>query len=827
MTNQKHGLTRRSALGSVLGAVGVSAIPAAIPANAQYQAANPQVKAFEDKLYRATPLPLSSVRLTGGPLKAAQDSDATYLLALEPDRMLAYYRVVAGLPQKAEPYGGWDGGKRNLTGHIAGHYLSAVSYMYASTGNAAFKDRADYIVKELKEVQDKNGDGYLGALENGRRCFDAVARGEIKSGGFDLNGEWSPWYTLHKTYAGLHDAFKFTGNRTALEVEIKYGQWAEGILSKLNDAQIQKMLNTEFGGMNETFADLYAETGDQRWLEMSWKFHHRSFIDPLTRHIDNLGGKHGNTSIPQLIGVAARYSYTGNAGDLMAASFFWDRVVQHHTYCTGGHGQNEYFGEPDKLAERVDGRTSESCNIYNMLKLTRMLFALQPDVHYADFQERALFNHVLGSIDPEGRTCYMVPVGRGVRHEYQDMQRSFTCCVGSGMENHGLHGNGIYYEAGSRLWVNIYAPSTAEWTSQGAKLEMSTDFPEGESAKLSVTLRAPKELTLSLRRPFWAGEGFAAKVNGEPVALEGPSNASSYVNIKRTWKTGDVVELALPKALRLEATPDNPRVSAVMWGPLALAGDLGPEPQMGQRGGGGGRGGQGMSAFKASLPKTPVLLAALKPPSEWVKPVAGKQGDFTTNGVVRIPGEPGPAAEMPLTPFYRTHHRTYAIYFDMFTPPEWDAKQAEYSAEVERQRKLEASTVGFAQPGEIRPERDYGYQAGGGSAIHPMKGDAGRRTTSWMSFEMPVDASVASSLVVTYFNAEQVRQPQRFRIEVDGRKVADEEIVRGGPQHFVDKTYPIPTDAAAGKQKVTVKFVAADGALAGSVFGVRVVRAGN
>ena len=354
------------------------------------------VRAIETTLVRARPVPLDRVRLTGGPLKHAQELDGAYLLALDPDRMLAFYRVRAGLTQKAQPYGGWDGGGRNLTGHIAGHHLSAVSLMFLATGDQQFKERATYIVSELKAVQDAQKDGYLGALEKGREAFAAVSRGEIKSGGFDLNGLWSPWYVLHKTFAGLRDAYRYTGNRTALELATKFAAWAEGVLAPLNDAQIAAMLNTEHGGMNEVLADLYADTGDARWLALSRRFEHHAFTDALKRGQDNLAGKHGNCQIPKLIGSAARYGYTGDAGDLLAASFFWDRVVQHHTYATGGHGLAEYFGPADQLGTRVDGRTCESCNVYNMLKLTRRLFSYDPDPFYADFHERALFNHILG-----------------------------------------------------------------------------------------------------------------------------------------------------------------------------------------------------------------------------------------------------------------------------------------------------------------------------------------------------------------------------------------------------------------------------------------------
>ncbi len=628
----------------------------------------------------ARPIPLSSVRVTGGPLKRAQDLNAEYLLKLEPDRMMAYYRKRAGLEPKAQGYTGWDGDGRNLTGHIAGHYLSGVSLMFAATGDPRFKERADYIVKEMKEVQDKNGDGYLGAVEGLREKFAEVSKGNIKSTFFDLNGLWSPWYTLHKTYAGLRDAYRFTGNRTALELEIKYAAWAETIMSKLTPEQTQQMLNTEFGGMNEVLADLYADTGDKRWLNLSRRFDHNAFLDPLKRREDKLAGQHGNTQVPKMLGVLMQYIYTGEKSDGDAAEFFWDAVVNDHSYATGGHGKDEYFGPPDQLAERVDGRTNETCNVYNMLKMTRRLFALHPDIKYAEFEEKALFNHILASIDPEdGRMCYMVPVGRGVRHEYQDMFRSFTCCVGSGMESHGLHGDGIYYESDDRLWVNIYVPSTATWKAAGATVSMDTTFPEGDAATVKFTLQKPKSFTLALRRPSWAGNGFEVEVNGKNVNVSGPG---SYVEIKRTWKTGDAVALVLPKTLRIEGLPDNKNRAALMWGPLVLAGDLGPE----RRGG--------------PADPVPSFVTAEKPVGEWLQPVPDRLGVFRSVGVGRKPD--GAANEVEFVPFYRLHRRTYAVYWDLYDAESWARKLEELTAEKAKRQRLEAATVAFCAARRFR-----------------------------------------------------------------------------------------------------------------------------
>ena len=753
----------------------------------------------------ARPFPLSSVRITGGPLKRAQDLNADYLLKLEPDRMMAYYRKRAGLEPRAQGYPGWDGDGRNLTGHIAGHYLSGVSLMFAATGDARFKQRADYIVKEMKEVQYKNGDGYLGAVEGLREKFAEVSKGNIKSTFFDLNGLWSPWYTLHKTYAGLRDAYRFTGNRTALELEIKFAAWAETILTKLTPEQTQQMLNTEFGGMNEVLADLYADTGDKRWLNLSRRFDHHAFLDPLKRREDKLSGQHGNTQVPKMLGVLMQYIYTGEKADGVAAKFFWDAVVYDHSYATGGHGKDEYFGPRRELAERVDGRTGETCNVYNMLKMTRRLFALDPDPKYAEFEEKALFNHILGSIDPEdGRTCYMVPVGRGVRREYQDMFRSFTCCVGSGMESHGLHGDGIYYESGDRLWINMYVPSTAEWKEAGVTLTMDTTLPEGETATLKLTMPRPRTFTLVFRCPSWVNVGFTVKVNGKEVRdYFGPA---SYGHLKRRWKTGDTVSFVLPKTLWFEALADNQNRGALMWGPLVLAADLGPE----RRGG--------------PTEPIPSLVTDEKPVVEWLQPVPDSLGVFRTARAGRNLEDQ--AQEVEFLPFYRLHRRTYAVYWDLYNRDEWSKKIEELVAQRAKQQKLEAATVAFLQPGEGEREKAFNQQ-GEETTPERVLGRAGRRAKKWFSFDLPVESGKPLTLVVTY-NPEE-RAKRTFEIMVDGQRVGEGTIERfppGSPTgRFYDLDYQIPPELVKEKKKVTVRVQATGGNETATVFGLRIVRA--
>ena len=764
------------------------------------------------KTIKLNPLPLNHVRLTGGPLKAAQDADAKYLLELEPDRMLAFLRQRAGLKPKATGYGGWDGPGRNLTGHIAGHYLSAVSLMWAATGDVRFKERADYIVEQLKEIQSAQGDGYIGALEDGdgvdgKQRFVDLSNGIIRSGGFDLNGLWSPWYVQHKLFAGLRDAYRYTDNTDALQIETKFAEWVEKILSKLNDDQLQSMLGTEFGGMNEVLAELYADTGDQRWLALADKFHQKAIIDPLSNGRDVIAHTHGNTQVPKLYGELIRYVYTGNQSDEDSAKYFWDRVVNHYTFATGGHGKNEYFGEPDKLNDMVDGRTAETCNVYNMLKMTRTLFSVEPDIRYADFHERALFNHILASQDPrDGTVTYMLPVGRGVQHEYQRMFDDFTCCVGTSMESHALHGAGIYYYKGSEeFWIGLYAPSIARWDSAGVEVVMATDFPIGPSASVKIRTKAPKKFTLALRRPYWAGDGFTVKVNGQPLKYISP--ADSYIKINRVWREGDTVDLNLPKQLRKEPLPDNPSRMAFMWGPLVLAGDLGPETRAGEE-----------NEENSPAPSAPPLVISDQPLQQWLTPESGKPGWFKTTGV-------GLAHDIEFAPFYELPRRTYAVYWDVFTPEEWNRRSTEYKADQEKEQKLQAATIAFAQPGEMQSERDFN-EHGDDSAPILWHGRHGRAGKGWFSLDMPVESARRVDLRVTY--GGNARRKSTLDILIDGKKIGDHAELPLSPEQespFVEVDYAIPPELIAGKPRVTVRFQATEGNEIRGVFGVRTVRA--
>ena len=746
---------------------------------------------------QARPFELKDVRLLEGPFKHAQDLQQQWLLELEPDRLLAWFRKEAGLEPKAPVYGGWE--SRGVAGHCLGHYLTGCALMVQSTGDDRFRRRVDYIVDELAACQEANGNGYVAAIPEGKRVFAEVARGEIRSAGFDLNGSWVPFYTLHKLFAGLIDAYRLCGNEQALAVNKKLADWLDKTLSGLDHDQMQRILACEHGGMNEVLADLYADTGDERYLKLSRRFHHEFVLDPLTQQVDRLNGLHANTQIPKLVGLARRYELTGDENDRKAATFFWDRVVNHHSYCTGGHCINEHFGPPDTLNDRLGVNTTETCNVYNMLKLTRHLFMWEADAQVADFYERALYNHILSSHHPgDGRVIYNLTLEMGGYKRYQTKFDSFTCCVGTGMENHAKYGANIYFHTDEKLYVNLFTASELNWQAQGLKLRQETRFPDEPSTTLTIACKEPVELALCIRHPYWIKEGFGITVNGRPVSAA--STPSSYAVVRRTWKDGDRIDVKLPMSLRLESMPDNPNRVAVLYGPIVLAGDLGL-----------------VDNPAATHPDfVPVLLTEGRPVDEWMEPVSEQPCVFRTQDV-------GRPHDVTMKPFFRTHERRYSIFWDLFTEAQWRARQAEYQAERERRRQMELATVDFFQPGEMQPERDHNLQGQRTEAGDAM-GRKWRHAVDggWFSFAMKVLPDEPMQLVCTFWGDDA--GGRTFDILIDGKKLVTQMLEHNKPGTFYDETYPIPAALTQGKSRVTVRFQAHPGRTAGGLFGARMMK---
>jgi DUF1680 family protein len=601
------------------------------------------------------PFDLSEVKLLDSPFKQAMDLNARYLLSLEPDRFLHYFRVNAGLKPKGPAYGGWEG-PTSGAGRCLGHYLSALSLQYRATGDSRFKERVDYIVSELGICQQTNG--FLSAQANLAEPFAALAAGH----GDALLKSRVPWYIQHKMFAGLRDACCLTGNEQARQILIRLANWAAAVTAKLTRDQFQIMLKQEYGGMLEVLVDVYALTGERQYLALARRFQDDLTFGPLAAKMDTLAQRHANTMIPKLTGAVRLYELTGEVPAGASAEYFWNQVVDHHTYAVGGNSEQERFGPPDRLPLTTE--TAETCNTYNMLKLTRQLFCLVPEVKYGDYYERAVYNQILASQDPrQGMFAYFISLKPGHFKTYSTPFESFWCCVGTGMENHTQYGNGIYYHDPNNLYVVLYIPSQLTWTARNVTIQQETDYPTGGDMRFTIKCARPTAFSFKFRYPGWAAAGMAIKVNGQAIKLD--THPGEFASVGRDWRNDDQVQVQFPLNLRAESLPGAPATKAFFFGPVLLAGDLGttnlpaPIPYASDH----------RIYCDFPDPKVPVLVMDDQPLENWMKPVAGEPLSFHTANA-------GRPADVILRPFYQLHYQRYTVYWDVLSPDQWQKQQA-------------------------------------------------------------------------------------------------------------------------------------------------------
>ena len=750
---------------------------------------------------KAEPLPLNAVRLRPSIYATAVETNRRYLYRLDPDRLLHNFRLYAGLKPKAEIYGGWE--SDTIAGHTLGHYMSALVLTWQQTGDTEMRRRADYIVAELAEAQAKRGNGYVGGLGrkrpdgtivDGEEIFPEIMAGKIKSGGFDLNGSWSPLYTVHKLFAGLLDIHGGWGNAQALSVAVGLGGYFARVFAALDDARLQEVLGCEYGGLNESFAELYQRTGDRQWLALAERIYDRKVLDPLVAGKDQLANFHANTQVPKLIGLARIHEITGNPAPAAGARFFWDTVTQHHSYVIGGNADREYFSEPDTIARHITEQTCEHCNTYNMLKLTRHLYGWQPQAALFDFYERAHLNHVMAAQNPEdGGFTYMTPLMTGMAREFSTPKDdAFWCCVGSGMESHAKHGESIFWQGGDALLVNLYIPAEARWERRGATVTLDTAYPmEGQATLRFTRLDRAGRFPVALRVPGWTQGQAVVEVNGQPVE---PVFDRGYAVVERRWKAGDSVAIRLPLELRVEPTPGDDSVVAVVRGPMVMAADLGsvetpwnsPDPAM--------VGAHPLAAFT---------------------PAEGAPARYATRGVFR-------PADLSFVPFFSQYDRRSAVYFKRFTEAGWKAEEAAFLADQARARDIAARSVDVMHLGEMQPERDHGLTS---EISYPVsyRGRQGRdaRSGGYIEFSMAVRPGPLV-LQATYWGDERKRD---FDILVDNVKVATQHLESDKPGQFFDVEYPLPLGVTAGKKSVRIRIVPHDRSTAGPIFGMRLFTA--
>jgi len=741
------------------------------------------------------PFPLEAVRLLASDYLTAIQANRAYLMRLEPDRLLHNFRLQAGLSPKGDVYGGWE--SDSIAGHTLGHYLSALSLLHAQTGDSEACGRVGYILGELRECQTRIGDGYVGGLtykkdgvqRPGHEMFEAIKAGHIHSSGFDLNGAWSPLYVVHKLMAGLLEADRYCQDSRALVIAEGLGGYVTGVFARLTDAQVQAVLACEYGGLNESYADLYARTGQRRWLEMARLIHDRKILDPLADGEDDLANLHANTQIPKLIGLARLTQLTGDPRAAAASQTFWRAVTDHHTYVIGGNADREYFQAPDTIATHITEQTCESCNSYNMLKLTRLIYARDPRASYFDFYERAHLNHILAQQNPaSGMFAYMSPLMSGTSRTYSKPFDDFWCCVGTGMESHAKHGDSIWWRrSADELIVNLFIPSELDWRENGSRFRLTGDLARSGEVTIEVA-RAPQSiaLTLAIRRPAWA-ESAALLVNGKPADVK--PDADGYLRLRRSWRVGDRLTLRAPPSFRIEAAPGDASTIALLHGPLVLAADLGPAGE--------GR----YDGMAPVLVSDDLDRASLGPVSEDLV--------YHIDGAAR----PDP---LVLRPFAAQHERRTAVYFQHFSEEGWTQAKGRLEAEDAARRALKARASDQIALGEMQAERDHSLEA---AISYPVvyRGRNGRDARSGGFFQFRLKLRPGPAILrVTYWGEERNRA---FRILIDGVSIAHQTLDGAHAGVFFDVDYPIPEAATQGKANILVRFEPDVDHTAGPVFG--------
>jgi hypothetical protein len=772
----------------------------------------------QDKLY-SNSFFLGDVKLLDGPFKHAQELNIKTLLKYDINRFLAPYLKAAGLKPKAENYPNWE--SEGLDGHMGGHYLSAMAMNYAATGDIRCKVRMESMISELKKCQDANSKdtnfvGYLGGGPNAKTIWLKIKNGNPSA----IWDGWAPWYNIHKMYAGLRDAWLYGGNETAKVMFLKSCDWGISICANLSDSQMEAMLANEQGGMNEVYADAYQITGDNKYLNMAKRFSHKVILNSFAAKIDNLDNKHANTQIPKAIGFQRIAEECNDPAYVTASKFFWESVTGNRSLALGGDSRKEFFPQASACIDYITDREGpESCNTYNMLKLTEGLFRMNPQARYADFYERALFNHILSTQHPvHGGYVYFTPARPQHYRVYSAPNEAMWCCVGTGMENHGKYGQFIYTHREDTLFVNLFIASQLNWKKKGITITQQTHFPDEESTKLIIHTATPRYFKLMVRHPYWASaKSFKIIVGKETLKVT--SEPSSYVPISRIWKDGDEVKIIFPMKNRLEELPNVPQYVAVMHGPILLAAKTGTQDMKGLIADD-SRWGHIANGPLISLDKAPVMIGERSNLLSKIHPVMGKPLTFTTKGLFAS----GSDSRLVLEPFFRIHDSRYMMYWMALTKTQYQNVRDSLAIIEKDKIILDKRTIDAVTPGQQQPEADHMMKAEKSKTGYYQDeswrnaGDAG-----YFSYVMRTNMESGLSLLVRYRGNE--KGECRFDILIDGEKLDIKDLTgKLTNSKFVNFEYQLPDSLIAGKKSVEVKFQAVSGSSVGQVSYVRILR---
>lgn len=773
----------------------------------------------QDKLYKDE-FPLGDITLLDGPLKHARDLNVQVLLKYDCDRMLAPYRKEAGLQPRKPSYPNWDG----LDGHVGGHYLSALA-INAATGNEECRKRMEYMISELQLVLDANNQrpeawchNYIGGVPNSAKMWTAFSKGDFGP----YFGTWAPFYNIHKMYAGLRDAWLYCGNEQAKNLFLKFCDWAVDITRDLNDEQMEKMLGNEHGGMNEVLADAYAITGEQKYLDCARRFSHRMLLVPLENGKDSLDNMHANTQVPKVIGYQRIAELAHDVQYHNASEYFWEIVTRQRSLALGGNSRREHFPTKENCIDYInDIDGPESCNTYNMLKLTEDLNRVKPNGMYGDFYETAMFNHILSAQHPQhGGYVYFTSARPRHYRNYSAPNEAMWCCVGTGMEDHGKYGQFVWtHDKGVKaeddaLYVNLFVASELNWKDRKMVIRQQTAFPYAETSVVEVA-KGKGTFILKVRKPSWC-ENFTVK----GVGFDADSyEENGFVCMKRKWKKGDQVKISMPMHAYIKPMINVPQYVAIMYGPILLGMKTGTE-DMRSLIADDSRFGQYAGGKKLALDEAPILLPKhLDDIAKNLKPVPGKPLHFklATHMENTIDGE--------LQPFFEIHDSRYMMYWLALGENDYKAYMQKLADEEKARQALEARTVDKVNPGEQQPETDHRMEtddSNKGNTEGIFFRDA--KDGHYFSYLMQTKGETNLSLQLKFWGQDEWRTSE-FDIYVNDKLLCSvNNSHRWRTTQFKTVDYAIPSEFVKGKKEIRVKFVAHKGKQVGQIYGVRLVK---
>ena len=773
----------------------------------------------QDKLYKDE-FPLGDITLLDGPLKHARDLNVQVLLKYDCDRMLAPYRKEAGLQPRKPSYPNWDG----LDGHVGGHYLSALA-INAATGNEECRKRMEYMISELQLVLDANNQrheawchNYIGGVPNSAKMWTAFSKGDFGP----YFGTWAPFYNIHKMYAGLRDAWLYCGNEQAKNLFLKFCDWAVDITRDLNDEQMERMLGNEHGGMNEVLADAYAITGEQKYMDCARRFSHKMLLVPLENGKDCLDNMHANTQIPKVIGYQRIAELAHDMQYYNASEYFWEIVTRQRSLAFGGNSRREHFPTKENCIDYInDIDGPESCNTYNMLKLTEDLNRVKPNGMYGDFYETAMFNHILSAQHPQhGGYVYFTPARPRHYRNYSAPNKAMWCCVGTGMEDHGKYGQFVWtHDKGVKaendaLYVNLFVASELNWKDRKMVIRQQTAFPYAETSVVEVA-KGKGTFILKVRKPSWCDDFTVKGVGFDADSYE----ENGFVCIKRKWKKGDQVKISMPMHAYIKPMVNVPQYVAIMYGPIMLGMKTGNE-DMRSLIADDSRFGQYAGGKKLALDKAPILLPKhLDDIAKDLKPIPGKPLHF------KLATHMENAIEGELQPFFEIHDSRYMMYWLALGENDYKAYMQKLADEEKARQALEARTVDKVNPGEQQPETDHRMEtddSNKGNTEGIFFRDA--KDGHYFSYLMQTKGETDLSLQLKFWGQDEWRTSE-FDIYIDDRLLTSvNNSHRWRTTQFKTVDYAIPSELVKGKKEVRVKFVAHKGKQVGQIYGVRLVK---